>query len=386
MKNDNFEVSGLFKNEPITVENDEDAEEENEGINFIAGGKLPPELQEILNRFLGGDEDNDGDGCEACESENEDVIESVTNGLKQSINQLFNIVLGPSNGNNTGIGKKSKKEFPLKKWKKLTDPENFSAFLCQKSRNLKEEFYDTFEKKEEYPLSLFADIIVNAEIEGCEFNAEDRFVIYESTEKYILGSVIPVEEHLCSYYIAFYKDENNAWNIIIPIYGNSYDPETGEAISFEEHPEWFNPNTGDFLFSDIEKVHLGLDMALTPVKNTLFAPVQFGEIQNGQRPITANSEYLYIGRIKPNGSTESDLFKRDNGLDSEKDSFDLYIKFDKEIHSDDLQALSDWFLGINWNETFLMKNTELYARSDDMLYILLETPEGFNNLSEWKHE
>ena len=127
-----------------------------------------------------------------------------------------------------------------------------------------------------------------------------------------------------------------------------------------------------FKFLNADVINFAISFAIAPQKNVLLSPLEFGTIKAIRPSVSIDSEYLPIGRITSNGSVKSKMLLKDADLPEDKESFMLYMKFNRKINVDDLRFISSIIFESDLNVCPLLKNSELLFTNDGKLYFNIE--------------
>jgi hypothetical protein len=274
-------------------------------------------------------------------------------------------------------------------YESLIEGESFGAVLCDRNPDMLSDFKAIYGDKKTYDVGIFTpEIKVSNAILGLSY-IKNIELVDSTSDMYLIFKGIPLEENLEPLYIALVQLNEN-FEIVIPEYGNSFNPETGDLFDFNKDPEKFiTTPKGRFLMrpADMKKIKAGLDLVLFSQKRTVFSISDFGRvIVNPKKPEIASS-FIHIGTIVSNESREAKLFKVDFDLDKEQTSFNFYIKLKKEYSELTAEKIVDYIESVDFNENPKVLGCELKcSQSGKLIYIELDLGDLPDNIDRWSEE
>jgi len=218
-----------------------------------------------------------------------------------------------------------------------------------------------------------------------------------SSKKYILLVAFPNELGHEPFMVAAIQNEPSIFELVVPEYGNTYNFETGEPFNTlddrdlyieKENPEDLdNPILNLKQPIDVDKIRAGLDSVLYEPKTPILNAASFGEILVSFSPVPFTTQYIKVGRIKSNESSEARIFKRDFGVNDDKILFDFYIKLPAEESAQSITGLQKFLEAIDFNTNPKIQCQELRFDPNGNLYINLDLGDVLpGNIRKWIKE
>jgi hypothetical protein len=273
------------------------------------------------------------------------------------------------------------------KFSTLFDLESFGLVVCNKNKNIWEDFKSVYGEKDIYEVIMFQPTIkVSNAISGLSFIKYLKYV--EHTENFILFKGIPVTTTntvLEPIYIAAIQYQNE-FEFVIPEFGNSFNVETGDLFDQVSDSDLYvtdrNGNNILIIPADLEKIKVGLNLVLFEDRTPFISVQEFGRVVSTEaRPMEDMDNAIYIGNLKSNEGEKSVTFKEDYNL--EEVSFDFYVKLKKEYSEKTLINLSDFLSSIDFNENKKVGTELLKVDRKKRLYIELDLDGLPDNIDRW---
>lgn len=283
---------------------------------------------DLLNKLGAIDCDGDCDHCSCndCNDEDDDKEESWV--YPEELDALFS------------------EEF--KKIKYISDPE------------FKEHFQEVFSSPTEKAMITAIASYLTTPI----FNKIEKLSLQYCNDQYALLSGIITDEGGETHEVAVVavETEPKKFMYYIPLYGNNiaFNKETDET---------------EFLDEDVDNEMIEMAtkwMGYKDKKAFLITPHEFGSIKPSRQSVHSYGDFLQLGTITSNGSAASNLFIKDANLDESKTTFPIYVKFAEEHSREELQAFSDKFFNVDFNECGYLNTIELKYTRDGKIYFDLD--------------
>jgi len=259
----------------------------------------------------------------------------------------------------------------------LTQEDSFGYIKHIPSDELYEKFKNIYGEGP-YNISLFSTAIGYNLIAALK--NVDTFEYLENTKDYLLFKAVSTNAEIEDVILAFIQTEEDEFQMMVPMYGNTYNVETGDSIVKGIDNDMYvedEDKNGVVEVSlknplDLDRAKTSIELALYEEKNPILSPHEFGKIFVAPAPATFTSNFVKVGRIKANDSKATLMFKDNYDLDERQEMFDFYLKLPEEYSARMLQALQEYFQFIDFNENPKVKSCELYTKGYEALYIELD--------------
>lgn len=283
------------------------------------------------------------------------------------------------------------KWFETSNIKYLESPSDFSAVLVKEDENLYTNFVNKFGNSDWTIDDLFAKseggemTITSLGDSEISIDCVNTLNLVCSNNKYILFLADSEDDSEQGIFVAVVQNpDTDEFELVIPKYFNTFNAMNNNLFSIDKDPMFFLNNR--FMFTDVERVKIGLELALTPAKRTIMTINKFGTVSTVRTSNSKESRLLKIGTITSNESTESILLKKDGDLNLNETEFDLYIKLDDEYDAETLNHLSKFLSKVDFKNTKIAENVELKASpSGQCLYITLDLSAYCDNIRRIMH-
>lgn len=262
--------------------------------------------------------------------------------------------------------------------------ESFGVIKHIITANIHEEFKDIYGEGP-YALSTF--------IATKGYNIIPAFLTMDTLEfigyssKYILFIAKSNDDDVEEFVVAAVKTGDGIFDFIVPEFGNSYNIETGEAISKTLNVDMYNEledKQGNITLElkypiDLDRIKGGLDLLLYEEKTPLLALKDFGKVFEAPVPSIMTSDFVRIGRIRSYKSEEVNTFKMQCDLDEDMEFFDFYIQLGEQYPARTIDAIRKYLERIDFDNNPKICNSEVYAKNYNSVYIKLDLGylEGF---------
>lgn len=238
----------------------------------------------------------------------------------------------------------------------LLDPSyiEYGQLECIKSDNLEEEFKEEFNLETLDNLKI-SDLDNKMDVyglnEGQSLSNFSEMKLLNSTKKVLLFSLNNNENR--KIFIAAFKDTNNKFQLVLPYYGNLYDPKTFEV--FELSDEDIDYYSMDALNS--------LNVLLIEKNKPLICINELGEFEGIEseeelKDIKSENGLFKIGSVYASNNTKAKLFKEDYEI--KDDLIDIYMKVNYNPKEDEIKGVLSILTNDTFNKTLLATNKELY--------------------------
>jgi hypothetical protein len=355
--------------------NEEEIEKMIQSINDIFKNNVTPEFIKEMEEKFGNKKDE--------ELSNDDV-----NNIFNSLFKDIETSKSEESEELEGLGEEEavvpEKRTEGSSFKVVSDPDSLGAVIHNKNEYLYETFVKAFGEGPVYEMKIFApNVGVSNIVEGMEYLTKLEYVGHN--DRYILLKGIPSVENLESIIIAVIQNGKDI-ELVVPKYGNTYNFDDKRLYDKELDTDvYVETPKGKVLMNpvNIEKIKVGLDLALLENKRPISSIADFGKVLISIEEVEGSGQFIKMGRIQSNESFSAIVFKKDFDLDLDKKIFDFYVKLPKKHSKKTLEAVRDYLLTINFNENNKTLNSELEATSNKSIYLNLDLGDFPDNIIEW---
>lgn len=246
----------------------------------------------------------------------------------------------------------------------LFNTNNFGVVPFKKNSSLYSDFCKNFGLKKEFDFKkefMEKKILITSAEGKDEILDELRSVeIEDINEDYILLKGNFKNKDFQEIYLATFLGKDKKFQILFPVYGNPFNFLDNRPFSKKDDKELFD-SLGNFKNLNLNKIKTGIELLLVEIKNPITSVNDFGIIKT--RFLSDSEEFgnsLLIGKIISNGSKAAEDFKRDFSLIG--DSYDFFVKFDREYNSEELNIIKRIFSKLNFNKNFKIENSDLRCK------------------------
>lgn len=392
-----FDESGFAKNIDIDIDSDKKKNKK----RFAEYPEIDDMMEQFKNMFGGQDMKSKMD--EEIENLSEDELDEITKQFNDSM-KVFGIQINKGNMNNeltdmlqkllTGAStflpsfddedeneEDEEGTYYALDSKQFLDPSFFGSVECTQDPELYEKFiarYGTDSTKYLDDNIGIKQFNVSELTEQLPFQGIKNLKLVSHNDEFILFFAEPEEKTQYGFFISVIEDENGEFCVLVPEYFNTFKVDSDDNVSLfdiNEDEDVFLRNRNNvlsFKYLSIPAVEFSTRFMLSPKKNTLLTPHQFGTIKNTMAPVSGYTSFIKVGNITSNESSEAILFKKDACVSTEQMTFPFYIKLSEAIREETAMELEEVLFKVNFNECPLFDNVELHYTYNGEFYVEID--------------
>lgn len=326
--------------------------------------KLEKMLKDKINESAKHDDKDD-------EVEDSSPHENVRELLQSSAPKAKAVIqVSPRNGSIQYDGFPSDSDFYLR------DKEAFSCSGYIPTNNLYELFIEKFGNHPTVEeLLIEAGIpLKGVKIDYTRYSVAEPIKNASVAKKYVMTYFNSKAPTATGCYVIFYIGSKGTFEGIVPSFGNSINPQTGDSYDIRYNRDYFTEN-GQLKEFDIRRVQTQLEMILYPISKTKLNIKKLGTLTPtiDIEPDLTEGRML-LGRLRFNDSAYAESFKSENNIDS--DYINVYFKSKAKVaHKSTFMYLSEYLYTLEdaFVESKLLENVKI-KEDDGRWYIDIRLP------------
>lgn len=276
---------------------------------------------------------------------------------------------------------KEKPNYELGKIQYLVSPQYFGYIPCKIDADIYQKFADRFGTDNiDFPKLLGS--LKGHNLDKCNLDSLSIADIKDYNNSFIILKCSSVNEDELGLYMAVIENPTGDFELVLPIYGNTFNILTKSLYNINTNPELFLDD-GRFALEDHVKLETGVTMSLAEQKeHIVMRPKDFGTIATTRVSFKDDSNWLKVGRITSNESKEAILLKKDGELDLSEKTFDFYFRLNYSYPNNILQLLAFYISKMDLNTNAKVQNSEVSA-GDNSVWINIDLGSLPENLQSW---